>query len=192
MLRDSDNPISGWDVAAVQKSGYTYGVDPADVYGSLFFHVKDEFIKFATHFRNFKISITLTQFDALDLPRCIVEGMLQPFHKSCFDRIETSNLADYVTIPYILDDWSPLLNRQNKHATLMMSLMNWRQKEGLFESGLKMDKGTTQKYASIIVSRFHVVKLASYLMEVPSRALKSQWTIFTVTVPIHKRPGSFR
>ncbi|KAF9461091.1 hypothetical protein BDZ94DRAFT_1168287 [Collybia nuda] len=151
LLRDSENPLSGWNFAAAKKSGHAHGVDEADVYGNLFFHIKGEFIKFATRFRKFDIGITLTLFDACVIPQGITDGLLPPFHKSCFDRIETSNIADYVTIPRIIDDWSPMLNRKNKNASLLMSLMNWRQNEepdiGLMRG---MDKRTMQHNASIM------------------------------------------
>lgn len=112
LLRDSETPFSGWAVAAVKRSGHRHGVDPVDVYGSLFFHIKAEFIKFANRFRDFDISIALTQVDACRLPGAIMKGGLPPFHEFCFDRIDTSNMADFTTIPRILDDWSLLLNRR--------------------------------------------------------------------------------
>lgn len=153
LLRDSENPLSGWDVAAVRRSGCVHGVDAADVYGGLFFHIKDEFIEFATRFRKFDIGITLTLSDAHDLSKSIPRGLVPPFHKFCFDRIETSNMADFATIPRILDDWSPLLNRQNKDASLLMSLMNWQQDEGP-DIGLlrNMNRMALQKYVSIMVN----------------------------------------
>jgi len=126
---DNANPLYGWDTSAIWSSGSRYGVDPADVYGCLFFHVKDQFREFARRVRDFRIDIHLTQFDATLLSQGIAQGMLQPFEDNCFDRVETSNLADYIGTPRLLNDWGPLLNRQNKHATLLMYFMNWHTKQ---------------------------------------------------------------
>ncbi|XP_074655992.1 uncharacterized protein LOC141909493 [Tubulanus polymorphus] len=43
-----------------------------------------------------------------------------------FDRIATSNVADYYKGLYeLVDDMAPRLNRENNHSVLMTSLMNW-------------------------------------------------------------------
>lgn len=55
--------------------------------------------------------------------------MLGPFGPNCFDRVETSNIVDYMDVPQVLKDWGPLLNRRNKHATLLMYFMNWHMKQ---------------------------------------------------------------
>ena len=150
-LCDSDNLIFGWDVLAVLASGRLHGLPAADLYGCLFFHIKDQFIKFATCIRNFNINITMTVFDARDLAKIILKGGLTPFSSSCFDRIETCNVADYITILRVLEDWGPLLNRQDPHATLLIYSMNW---QGHCEPDLKsllLDKASVTKYASIMV-----------------------------------------
>jgi len=99
----------------------------------------------------------MTISDARHLPETILKGPLEPFRTSCFDRIETSNVADYVTVPRILNDWGPLLNRQNRHAALLMYLMNWQGYE-LSNPDLrplsKMSKALVTKYSSIIVGAF--------------------------------------
>lgn len=157
MLRDSDNPLFGWDVSAVLASGRLHGLPAADLYGCLFFHIKDQFIKFATRIRNFSINITMSIFDAGDLAKIILKGGLAPFNSSCFDMIETSNVADYITIPRILKDWGPLLNRQDPRATLLINLMNWQGHceydiQALIPSKMdKMDKASLAKYASVMV-----------------------------------------
>ncbi|KZP09099.1 hypothetical protein FIBSPDRAFT_839645 [Athelia psychrophila] len=123
---DSANPLDGWDISAVLASGTRHGINPNDIYGCLFFHVKDEFEEFARRIERFNVNIHLTQFDARMVSKMIPEGFVKPFTLGCFDRIETSNLADYTGPADIIDCWAPLLNKQNKHATLFMYFMNWQ------------------------------------------------------------------
>ncbi|KZP12530.1 hypothetical protein FIBSPDRAFT_754814 [Athelia psychrophila] len=122
---DSANPLQGWDVSAVLASGKRHGINPQDISGCLFFHVKDEFEEFARRIERFKINIHLTQFDAGMVSKMIPQDFIKPFSSGCFDRIETSNLADYIGPAEVIDCWAPLLNRHNKHATLFMYFMNW-------------------------------------------------------------------
>jgi hypothetical protein len=109
-------------------------------------------MKFSTRIRTFDINLTLTNFDAhVQLPEIIRQECLEPFHMSCFDRIETSNLADYTTVPQILNDWGPMLSRRNRHATLLMYVMNWEIREPHHGYGLdKLNKAAMSKYSSII------------------------------------------
>jgi len=127
LTMDHMNPLNGWAIPPVQMSGKLHGVDPDDIFGCLFFHVKDQFKEFARRIRDFNINIHLAQYDARVISQAIPEGIFQPFGKNCFDRIETSNLADYIGIPRVLGDWAPLLNRRNKHAALLLYSMNWHQ-----------------------------------------------------------------
>ncbi|KZP09108.1 hypothetical protein FIBSPDRAFT_760468 [Athelia psychrophila] len=122
---DNANPLHGWDVSAVLASGQRHGINPQDIYGCLFFYVKDEFEEFARRIERFNINIHLTQLDARVVSKMIPEGFIKPFSSGCFDRIETSNLADYIGPADVIDCWAPLLNRHNKHATLLMYFMNW-------------------------------------------------------------------
>lgn len=151
LLRDSESPLFGWDVSEVIASGISHGLESCDLYGCLFFHVKDQFVKFASRIRNFDINLTMTNVDARHLPNIILKGGLSAFHPpGGFDRIETSNLADYLTVPRILNDWGPLLNRQNCRSTLLMYMMNWQGYEAGLDSLSKMSKVLMTKYASII------------------------------------------
>jgi hypothetical protein len=154
LTQDNANPLFGWDVAAVRESGRHHGVDPSDLYGCLFFHVKNEFHKFLTRVKNFGINIHVTQFDARDISKLIHEGMLQPFHPNCFDRIETSNIADFLGVPQVLNDWGPLLNRRNTCATLLMNFMNWhlQQPDVTEQACLAGGKEMMDRSASMLVS----------------------------------------
>ena len=125
LTMDNANPLQGWDMSAVRASGERHGIHPNDIFGCLFFHVKDEFEEFARRIERFKIDIHLTQCDAKALSELISEGLIEPWGPGCFDRIETSNMADYIGPAKVIDSWGPLLNKHNKHATLLMYFMNW-------------------------------------------------------------------
>ncbi|KAF7982161.1 hypothetical protein HWV62_29923 [Athelia sp. TMB] len=122
---DNADPVEGWDVSAVLASGERHGIHSNDIYGCLFFHIKDEFEEFARRIERFKIDIHLTQFDATALSETISKGLMRPWGPGCFDRIETSNMADYIGPAEIINCWGPLINKHNKHATLLMYFMNW-------------------------------------------------------------------
>lgn len=128
-MMDDAIPLNGWSVPAVQASGKRHGVNPNDIYGCLFFHVKDEFKNFARRLRDYDITIHITAYDARTISKNISLDEFKPFGKNCFDRIETSNIADTMGIPRVLEDWGPLLNKRNKHATLLIYLMNWTLKQ---------------------------------------------------------------
>ncbi|KAJ3936176.1 MAG: hypothetical protein NXY57DRAFT_1035493 [Lentinula lateritia] len=74
-----------------------------------------------------------------------------------FDRIETSNIADYAGIRSVLQDWSAVLNRENKHAVVLVYLMNWVMKQpgasvtfGMMGEGMGLNlKGFTNVKALI-------------------------------------------
>ena len=112
-------------MSAVRASGVRHGIHPNDIYGCLFFHVKDEFEEFARRIERYKIDIHLTQFDATALSETVSKGLMKPWGPGCFDRIETSNMADYIGPAEVIDSWGPLINKRNKHATLLMYFMNW-------------------------------------------------------------------
>ncbi|KAG5643369.1 hypothetical protein DXG03_001017 [Asterophora parasitica] len=148
LMRDSDSPLTGWDVPLVFAHARSSGLNRADVYGCLFFYVKDQLVQFATKLRDLNISIHLTPLDARNIPDIIKRGELRPFSFGCFDRIETSNIADYI-IPFtsILQDWGAHLNRQNKFAVLLLYFMNWQNGKPVKPN---MDKQMFVKYAPIM------------------------------------------
>ncbi|KAJ6621452.1 hypothetical protein B0H10DRAFT_1945278 [Mycena sp. CBHHK59/15] len=125
LLPPDANPLHGWDVASVQMSGFKHGASPEDIFGCLFFHVKDELREFAKRIKEFSIDIHVTQFDASILAKGITIGALPAFEDASFDRICTSNLMDSVGLRTCLSDWAPLLNRNNKHASILAHSKLW-------------------------------------------------------------------
>lgn len=134
---DNANPLHGWDVSAVIAAGKRHEINVNDIYGCLFFYLKDEFEEFSRRIERFNINIQLTQFDARILPK--MAPLMKQFSEGCFDRIETSNLADYIGPAEVIDICAPLLNRRNKHAALLMNFVNWhiRQPGAIFEMSEK-------------------------------------------------------
>ncbi|KAF8074568.1 hypothetical protein FPV67DRAFT_587451 [Lyophyllum atratum] len=159
LMRDSDSPLHGWDLSLAFEYGAKHGVERADVYGCLFFYVKDELVRFATRLRDCDISLRITMLDANDLPRFIERGAKKGFSTGCFDRIETSNLADYASAPRILRDWGPCLNRRNKYAVLLVNFMNWQASNPpqLDITLASYSKQRLEKYASIMGIDFRQV-----------------------------------
>lgn len=126
MVPEDANALFGWDVAGVQNSGIKHGASPEDILGCLFFHVKDELREFARRVKELRIDIHVTSFDAgRILAKGITIGALPAFEDSSFDRILTSNLIDSVGLRACLSDWGPLLNRQNKFASILMQTKAW-------------------------------------------------------------------
>ncbi|TFK68726.1 hypothetical protein BDN72DRAFT_841402 [Pluteus cervinus] len=127
---DSTNPLYGWHMTDVCASSKKYNIDVADIYGCFFYYLKDEFEKFAKRVQNCNVNIYITQFEAHTLSKMIRSwtnqgGNISQTVLNIFDRIDTSNIIDYVGIEPILDDWGPLLNRRNPHAVLSAASMNW-------------------------------------------------------------------
>lgn len=136
MSPDAADPLQGWDAKAMFESGKRHGIPEGDIYGALFYHAKEQFTTFAQRVQSSQILVTITSFDACDLAT-IIRDEPHRLHSSwtrkgiSFDRIETSNIADwmYVGPERVLSDWGPLLNRKNPHATLILHLMNWIQRQ---------------------------------------------------------------
>lgn len=125
MLSDDANPLHGWDVSAVQTSGIKHGLETADIFGCMFFHVKDQLREFAKRMQSFDIDIHVTQFDTQVLSKGIASGLVPAFDGCYFDRVMTSDMMDYVGIQECLKDWAPLLNTHNKHACILMHTKFW-------------------------------------------------------------------
>ena len=119
------NPLRSFDVSRVLESGAKHKIEPADIMGCLFFHIKDELMEFATRIKIFHINLHLTQFDPKILSRGLVIGALPAFEKGSFDRIDLSTMMDSVGIQESLTSWAPLLNKQNNHACIIMRSDKW-------------------------------------------------------------------
>ncbi|KAF9024746.1 hypothetical protein BDZ89DRAFT_1092798 [Hymenopellis radicata] len=119
------SPLCGWDMSAVLDSGARHSIDFADVFGCLFFHVKDQLREFAKRMKEFNIHLHLTQYDAKILSKGIFAGLLPAFNGPCFDRVDASHLVDGVGVKACLADWGPLLRKGNPCAAILMHSRSW-------------------------------------------------------------------
>ncbi|KAI1941378.1 hypothetical protein LOZ66_001894 [Ophidiomyces ophidiicola] len=116
-MSDSSDPLGGWDLKTVMQNAL-----PAkhDLYGALFFHLRDIILKFCLHLTTLNVHIKLLHVHAAQLP-----SFLKGEH---FDRIEISNICDrgYLGVETCLSIFSPLLKpkEDNPHATLLALFMN--------------------------------------------------------------------
>ncbi|KAL9129400.1 MAG: hypothetical protein Q9217_002131 [Psora testacea] len=121
-MMDSADPLEGWPIdEIIQKAPLAKN----DLYGSLFFYLQDLLWQFCHQIGRLKISIQLSQVDALKLPS-IVE---QYERDHClFDRIELSNITDrgYLGPGATLAAFGPLLKRktENPSATIVALFLN--------------------------------------------------------------------
>lgn len=79
------------------------------------------------------IELAVINRDATCLARMITADGFNPFTsfpKSLqFDRIDTSNILDFVASPQsLLEAFAPLLNNANPYSTMIMRTMDWAKK----------------------------------------------------------------
>ncbi|EIN11297.1 hypothetical protein PUNSTDRAFT_42604 [Punctularia strigosozonata HHB-11173 SS5] len=129
LTRDAECPLYGWDARDCVATGREHGCTPEDIFGCFYFHVKNELAEFARRLRRFKLDVRITSSDALalaDVIKARSDPFLAPFWPPRFDRVETSNVSDYVGIRRMLEGWGSLLNPADPHAAMLMYSMNWR------------------------------------------------------------------
>ncbi|KAJ6485552.1 hypothetical protein C8R45DRAFT_1145973 [Mycena sanguinolenta] len=150
---DNANPLFGWDLRPVLECGQRHGTTRGDAIGCLFFYIKEQFRTFAARAKDFRLDLTLSQTDARVLSQALVNSSVQNFHNARFDRIETSNVADYVGASVVIKAWAPLLNKSNPHSALLMNFMNWivqHPHSQPSKAGKDMRLGLAQQSAAIL------------------------------------------
>ncbi|KAI0912836.1 hypothetical protein F4823DRAFT_622623 [Ustulina deusta] len=112
LKRDVD-PLRGWDLAAIRGHSGTLGA-ANDIYGKLFYYVRDLFKRFILKLRTVNVTFHVLPYSGYDLTQ---KTELE------FDRIETAALADEASIGVrkVVDTLSPLLKSPwvNPHATMI-------------------------------------------------------------------------
>ncbi|KDQ11252.1 hypothetical protein BOTBODRAFT_57568 [Botryobasidium botryosum FD-172 SS1] len=126
---DLANPLESWDIPSVVAAGKAYGALRADIYGCLYFYLSDQLRSFAERVGRFQINFQLFCQDASVLSDGIRSGAHAQHGVPAtrlYDRIDVSNIldAEYLGIPRVLADWSPLL-RKSETATVVGYCMNW-------------------------------------------------------------------
>ncbi|KAK7036542.1 hypothetical protein VNI00_011475 [Paramarasmius palmivorus] len=112
----TSNPLREWSISN----------EEADIFGSLFFHVKTELKEFARRMRDFRVEVLFTQFDERVLVRGLSSGVFGGGFGAHveFDRILVENLGPGLGLGMgmkeCLANWAPLLNRRNLHSYLLL------------------------------------------------------------------------
>ncbi|KAF0399376.1 hypothetical protein F8M41_009723 [Gigaspora margarita] len=114
---DCSDPLSGWDLLKVVQ--VENGTAKDDLYGKLFFYLRNQLELFVDRLQNLNINFDLYDEDALELG--------QKIKKKQFDRIYVSNICDeiYCGIKPVSTNLYPLLNNDNPNSTLIALFMNW-------------------------------------------------------------------
>ncbi|KAF2470499.1 uncharacterized protein BDR25DRAFT_325695 [Lindgomyces ingoldianus] len=121
-MKDSADPLSGWNYCEYIKHA---PIARDDVYGSLFFFLRDLLLQFCRRLQSRDMRIQLLNMDAQGLPIYLKEAGQG---KVLFDRIELANICDrgYIGPENTLLTFSPLLKpkNQNPKATMLMLFLN--------------------------------------------------------------------
>ncbi|KKA28146.1 hypothetical protein TD95_000989 [Thielaviopsis punctulata] len=132
------DPLQGWDMLDILKTKNIGGATN-DIYGRMFFHVRDMLADFHSRVANKVIEIHHASAEDL-------KWHVQPFK---FDRIDTNTLGDmkYGGFSSVLVNMMPLLRSrtENKHATMLMLFikaveeMHWedRHDKNVFEKEVR-------------------------------------------------------
>ncbi|KAK8172863.1 hypothetical protein BKA80DRAFT_319390 [Phyllosticta citrichinensis] len=120
-MKDSADPLDGWLLDDVFRKTPTA---KNDLYGGLFFLVRELLLDFCSKIHTLKISFTLLNINVIDLPKTLGIDLTLP---RSFDRIEASNIIDenflglqclHLLVPFL----RPL--HVNPHATLVTLFLN--------------------------------------------------------------------
>ncbi|KAH6896239.1 hypothetical protein BKA70DRAFT_1316671 [Coprinopsis sp. MPI-PUGE-AT-0042] len=121
--REDSDPLRGWDLDEVVAAGKRHGATIEDIYGCLYFFLKEQLVTFTSRLRKFKISITLAGYGSDWLGGVIKSSILKPSgylpKNFKFDRIWMSNAIDvgHVELEKCLRLWAPWL-KDGEHAVL--------------------------------------------------------------------------
>ncbi|KAK5122415.1 hypothetical protein LTR85_003999 [Meristemomyces frigidus] len=115
-MKDSADPLDGWALEDVLR--VDTGPATNDVYGKLFYYLKELFSSFHGRLSALKVSFELSNHAAEELHNNLKTG--------AFARIEAANISDagYLGCARTVASLGPLLESTNPHATLLTLFMN--------------------------------------------------------------------
>ncbi|KAI9339359.1 hypothetical protein BDR26DRAFT_862298 [Obelidium mucronatum] len=119
---DSCEKLDGWNQEQVLESGKQAGCSSNDLYGCLFFHVRQQLVSFISKIAKHKIVFHFSCQNALNLATSMTAQNL------LCDRIWVSNISDqnYVGLTAVKRTFLPLCNRVlNPNSVLITLFMNW-------------------------------------------------------------------
>ena len=113
--------MAGWPVKDILGSSAKYGTPDEDLYGLLYFYVREKLVAFCDRNANKKMQFHIYCTDIAKLPSLIDKNLK-------FDRIEVANIVDqaYLGLEKTLETCSSLLKPPsvNPHAVLVALFMN--------------------------------------------------------------------
>ena len=133
LIQSSVLPFAGWDYNEVRQWGQSASL--LKMYSEYVSHVlKKSALKLATG----RVKFHFLLCNCMEIARFVPQG-------SRFDRVTTSNIADFVPLPSILDTYKPLLNVCNPFSVIITEFLNWSVytdvKKELLERAHFMPKG---------------------------------------------------
>ena len=124
-IQSSVTPFSGWDYKDVRQMGHSPSI--LKMYSEYVSHVLEKCA--------LKLASGQVKFHFL-LCNCMELVPFLPQHQK-FDRVTTSNIADYVPLPKLLDKCTPLLNLINPSSVIITEFHNWVQHTNLMEEAFE-------------------------------------------------------
>ena len=133
LIQSSVLPFAGWDYNEVRQWGQSASL--LKMYSEYVSHLlKKSALKLATGLVKFHFLLC----NCMEIARFVPQGRR-------FDRVTTSNIADFVPLPSILDTYKPLLNVCNPFSVIITEFLNWSVytdvKKELLERAHFMPKG---------------------------------------------------
>ena len=112
-LKASALPFSGWDYKDVRQ--WCHSASVLKMYSEYVSHVLEKCA--------LKLATEQVKFHFLLCDCKEIASFLPPYRK--YDRITTSNTADYVPLTNLLDTCKPLLNLSNASSVIITEFINW-------------------------------------------------------------------
>ena len=113
ILQSSVLPFIGWDYNDVRQWGHTASI--LKMYSEYVSHlIKKAALKMATG----QVKFHFLLCNCMEITRFL------PAERK-YDRVTTSNIADFVPLPSILDTYKPLLNVSNPSSVIITEFLNW-------------------------------------------------------------------
>ena len=113
LIQSSVLPFAGWDYDEVRQWGQSASL--LKMYSEYVSHLlKKSALKLATG----RVKFHFLLCNCMEIARFVPQGCR-------FDRVTTSNIADFVPLPNILDTYKPLLNVCNPFSVIITEFLNW-------------------------------------------------------------------
>ncbi|XP_022089911.1 uncharacterized protein LOC110978892 isoform X2 [Acanthaster planci] len=116
-IKDSSFPFKVWDCLRVREHSAGSHSSPMVMYHKYVTNLLQKVQRLILHAR---LHVHISLANCLDFP-----NFHQTLNMPNYDRIFTSNLADYVGFAKLLQTFKPLLNASNNYSAIVTESMNW-------------------------------------------------------------------